>query len=72
MQRLGFPPTVTHNTPLTSRRSRIYIYRCLCRTHRLGPRRHSLIGRGSHRYACAACGGALKFSNRMEWREPGH
>lgn len=69
MATLGFPPTVTHRTPLPSRRSRLYIYRCKCRSHGLGPRRHHLVTRRGYRYACSDCGGKLEFQGRVEWRD---
>ena len=69
MKTLGFPPDVTHRTPLTGRRSRLYLYRCACQEHRLGPRRHSLLQKGSHRYRCSRCGTPLNFLDRFEWRK---
>lgn len=69
MKTLGFPPDVTHRTPLTGRRSRLYLYRCACQEHRLGPRRHSLLQKGSHRYRCSCCGTPLSFLDRFEWRK---
>lgn len=68
MATLGFPPLVTHCTPLTARRSRVYIYQCECRVHRLGPRRHYLVTRKGYQYHCAACGSRLHFSARVEWK----
>jgi SprT protein len=69
MKTLGFPASVTHSTPLGGRRSRVYLYRCACQEHRLGPRRHSLLCKGSHHYRCSCCGRPLNFQNRFEWRE---
>jgi SprT protein len=72
MAELGFAPLVTHRTPLPGRRSRVYIYKCKCGSHRLGPRRHHLVGQRGYRYACRNCGGRLEFQDRMEWREQPH
>jgi len=69
MAELGFPPVVTHRTPLTGRRSRVYVYQCKCQSHRLGPRRHHLIKQRGYRYDCTQCGGKLVFHDRVEWRE---
>jgi SprT protein len=69
MRILGHPPDVTHRTPLRGRRSRLYLYRCACQEHRLGPRRHSLLRKGTHRYHCSRCGTRLNFLDRFEWRE---
>jgi SprT protein len=69
MAALGFPPIVTHRTPLTGRRSRVYVYQCKCQSHRLGPRRHHLIKQRGYRYDCTQCGGKLVFHDRVEWRE---
>lgn len=68
MAALGFLPAVTHRTPLTARRSRVYVYKCKCRLHRLGPRRHYLVTRRGYRYNCADCGSRLHFHDRMEWK----
>jgi SprT protein len=68
MATLGFPPTVTHRTPLSGRRSRVYIYQCKCRAHRLGPRRHYLVTRRGYRYNCTDCGSRLHFHDRVEWK----
>lgn len=68
MAALGYPPTVTHRTPLTGRRSRVYIYKCKCRSHRLGPRRHYLVTRQGYRYNCAECGSRLHFHDHVEWK----
>lgn len=68
MNTLGFPPAVTHQTPLDGRRSRIYFYKCGCRSHELGPRRHYLISRRGYRYTCVYCGDPLEFHHRMAWR----
>ncbi|TVP90124.1 MAG: hypothetical protein EA347_03485 [Thioalkalivibrio sp.] len=68
MAALGFPPAVTHRTPLTGRRSRVYIYKCKCRSHRLGPRRHYLVTRRGYRYNCAHCGNPLHFHDHVEWK----
>jgi len=65
---LGFPPTITHRTPLTGRRSRVYIYKCQCRAHRLGPRRHYLVTRRGYRYNCTDCGSRLHFHDHVEWK----
>ncbi|AGA34333.1 Protein of unknown function SprT [Thioalkalivibrio nitratireducens DSM 14787] len=69
MTQLGFPPEVTHRTPLSGRRSRFYLYRCRCRTHRLGPRRHYLVTRRGYRCACSQCGATLHYGNQLEWRQ---
>lgn len=69
MQHLGFAPRVTHQTPLTGRRTRVYLYQCRCRSHQLGARRHSLVMRAGYRYTCTACGETLTFENRVQWRE---
>ncbi|MFO8005866.1 SprT-like domain-containing protein [Thioalkalivibrio sp.] len=69
MAELGFPPLVTHRTPLSGRRSRVYIYKCECRSHRLGPRRHHLIRQRGYQYACRDCGGRLEFQERVEWHD---
>jgi len=68
MATLGFPPVVTHRTPLSGRRSRVYIYQCKCRSHRLGPRRHYLVTRQGYRYNCTDCGKRLHFHDRVEWK----
>lgn len=68
MAKLGFPPAVTHHTPLSGRRSRVYIYQCKCRSHRLGPRRHYLVSQQGYRYNCTECGSRLHFHERMEWK----
>lgn len=68
MNALGFPPTVTHQTQLTGRRSRIYFYQCRCQLHELGPRRHFLISRRGYRYTCTRCGNPLEFEHRVAWR----
>lgn len=68
MAALGFPPAITHCTPLTARRSRVYIYQCECRSHRLGPRRHYLVTRQGYRYTCTDCGRRLLFGDRVEWK----
>lgn len=69
MRVLGFAPKVTHATPLTGRRSRVYIYRCECRTHHLGPQRHAHARRGRYRYLCNGCGGTLRFAGSSEWHD---
>ncbi|AHE97321.1 SprT family zinc-dependent metalloprotease [Thioalkalivibrio paradoxus] len=68
MAQLGFAPEVTHRTPLSGRRSRVYLYQCGCRMHRLGPRRHYLVTRRGYRYSCSQCGTTLHYGNRMEWQ----
>jgi len=68
MSALGFRPEVTHRTPLSGRRSRVYIYKCKCRSHRLGPRRHYLVTRRGYRYNCAECGSRLHFLDHVEWK----
>jgi SprT protein len=68
MAALGFPPEVTHRTPVTGRRSRVYIYNCKCRAHRLGPRRHYLVTRQGYCYNCADCGSRLHFNDHVEWK----
>jgi SprT protein len=71
MVQLGFPPQVTHRTPLTGRRTRAYLYQCRCRSHQLGPRRHYLVTRTGYRYACTRCGDTLEFRHQVQWREQG-
>jgi SprT protein len=68
MAALGFPPAVTHRTQLTGRRSRVYVYECKCRSHRLGPRQHYLVTRRGYRYNCLACGSRLHFNDHVEWK----
>lgn len=68
MASLGFPPTVTHRTLLSGRRSRVYIYKCECQAHRLGPRQHFLVTRRGYRYDCRTCGVRLRFQDQVEWK----
>lgn len=66
MHALGFPARVTHQTPLSGKRTRAYIYLCSCQEHRLGPRRHFLITQQGYRYHCKQCGDRLDFTERSQ------
>ena len=68
MAQLGYPPQRTHTTALTRRRRRVYLYRCACQTHPLGPRQHSLIQKQGYRYTCKRCQGPLQFTHEVRWR----
>lgn len=60
MQRMGCQPQVTHSTPLTGRKQRIYRYECACGSHELSARRNYLIRRKGYRYQCRQCARILK------------
>lgn len=60
MQRMGCQPQVTHNTPLSGRKQRVYRYECACGTHELSARRNFLIRRKGYRYQCRQCARSLK------------
>ena len=64
MHAMGVDPRVTAGYDLAGipvRRQRRFVYRCLCREHRLSACRHNRIRRGAMRYSCRSCDGELIY-----------
>ena len=64
MHDMGVDPCVTADYDLAGipvRRQRRFVYRCLCREHRLSACRHNRIRRGARRYSCRSCDGELIY-----------
>lgn len=65
MLQLGYAPKRTHQTMLTSRKTRVYVYQCSCKTYNVSPQRHALIQKKGYFYACRYCKDQLKFCNKI-------
>jgi SprT protein len=66
MQLFGADARRTHSYDLEGlpmRTANRYNYRCDCRNHQLGSRRHSRVRRGEAIYRCCQCGCALTFAS---------
>jgi len=64
MHAMGVDPRVNADYDLAGipvRRQRRFVYRCLCREHRLSACRHNRIRRGVIRYSCRSCDGELIY-----------